>query len=649
MPHLSALPYTRGMEVREPTPLPADSPLPTETTATDESQLKAAMTQAGPLSQSTRLPEKGRDELSLPPPVAAAAKTKGSWVIFAETDPQEGDPGFEDDQPVMMERGKNNKGKGEMEDGQEMWYCRERKRKLIFNELPRLEAEFANDPEFGRPVPPWKFWHPGDGKWVKRGELKWMYRREKPDPRRVGETFKPARVEADEEDVEMPVEAEARSVERKVSPTISEGAVSLGSERSDAEEGEAFRVAEATPPPELDVVMEDVEAGEVTEQGDATMEGVETVSIRDPYTDGNGRKSTLSVRVMGSSLNFSTQDMVDWIGVEGMMGVRRMWRIVVRGYTVDFVLEVENRITATQIVRDASADGRFRNNARFLDRDEMLNATRGVDEQLSMLPPSRRAAPTFPERRHEYRERSLLIDSRSRSFSSSEYSRSPSPKRGIKRSRSRSPERERDQRLRRLSPPSPPKIPRRPSFPVVPKLPFAPSSRAPPSAPRAMLPFRLAERPSLPPPPPPVPYATRPRITTAGASSSTDAPPSETGVPSLLRQLTAAPLPTASSLLDRLQAPPAMEKKGLMKRVDVKLQERISVEVTVKSRHRPHRRTHKRINKLVDVEMEIAPPPQESFPWTDAEIDFFIDHEEGPPPPDEMYEPYGDFYDTEEE
>ncbi|KAJ7756266.1 hypothetical protein B0H16DRAFT_1721869 [Mycena metata] len=646
MPHLCALPYTRGLAVREPTPLSVESPLPDSTTLPAEASTDVEMPRAVPLEELSRLPGTGRDESNLPPPIAPAANSKGSWVIFAETDPQEKDPGYTDDQPVMLERGKNSRGKGDMEDGQEMWYCRERKRKLIFDELPRLKAEFADDPEFGRPVPPWKFWHPGDGKWVKRAPSEWMYRREKPDPRRVGETFRPAEVaEAIEREVEMQVETELRVADREATPALSDDGVSLGSESSKSpspihqgiEYGEALRVVTTTPLSESDIVMKEVEMGEVAEEEGGSVEGNEAAATEIPYTDSNDREPTQFVRIMGSSLNFSTQDMVDWIGVGGMQRVRRMWRIVVRGYTVDFVLEAEDRTVATRIVQDASADNRFRNNARFLEREEMYNATRGLEEQLSRLPLSRRVAPAYPPFRPEGRGRPQS----NRSYSSSSYSRSPSPKRGIKRSRSRSQERGREQRLRRLSPPRPPFIPRRPPFPSS-SLPFAVRPRTPPNAPRAMLPTARLGQPTLPPPPPPVPYATRPRIPAVGARSTSEAP-------ALLRRMTATPLPVAPSLLDRLRPAPALERKSLMKRVEVTLEERISVDIEFKPRHRPHRRTHKRINKLVDEEMEIARPVLETYPWTDAEIDFFIDQEEGPPPPDEMYEPFGDFYDTDEE
>ncbi|KAJ7019346.1 hypothetical protein C8F04DRAFT_1177200 [Mycena alexandri] len=165
--------------------------------------------------------------------------------------------------------------------------------------------------------------------------------------------------------------------------------------------------------------------------------------------------------------------------------------------------------------------------------------------------------------------------------------------------------------------------------------------RTSPEAPRAM---RLAK--PLPPPPPPVPYATRPNLAAIPVSNA-PAVPFNTGVPSLLRRMEETPLSETSSLLDRLRSPQTQDR-NLMRRVDVKLEERISVNAQPK-RRRPHKRTHKRINKLVDVEMQGFMPQQETFPWTDAEIDFFIDQEEGPPLPDEMYEPYGDFYDTDDE
>ncbi|KAJ7709405.1 hypothetical protein B0H16DRAFT_1745804 [Mycena metata] len=597
------------MEIREVTPPPADSPL----------RPQSPLPSPSPLRDLTCLPSPDRDGLIVPPPVTPAAKTHGFWVVFAETELQEGDSGFGDGHPVMLERGKNRKGKGEMDDGQEMSYCRRLKRKLIFDELPSLEEEYAGDPEFSRPVPSWKFWHPGDGKWVKRTESTWMYRREKPDLRRVGETFKPRSsidTPVQARDGEMPVETmqvetRRRSVEGRQSPASSDGRVSLGpSSRSnspasmaiDDEYGEALRLAEATPLPEMDVEMEDGETREGLEGGNS-MEEIGAA----PFTDNNGRDPTTYVRVMGSSLTFTVANMVGWIGVGRMQRVRRMWRIV-RGYTVDYVLETEDRATAALIVQDAKVDSRFRNNARFLEKEEMHNATRGLDEQLASLPVSRHVALAFPRRRsEEVNTLGVLVRNEER--------------RGLVRDRLDGVEiNDRADSVLHL-----PLLSASASGST-----YAPRPWPLPIAPRAM------QRP----PPPPVPYATRPKIT---ATMEPLALPAASSVPDLLRRMT--PLPRVSSLLARLRPP----STSLMKRVEVKLEERICFGSVVKPRHRPHRRTHKRINKLVDVEMEIAPPLFEVFPWTDAEIDFFIDQEEGAPLPDEMYEPYGDFYDTDEE
>ncbi|KAJ7704699.1 hypothetical protein B0H16DRAFT_1747485 [Mycena metata] len=548
MPHFSALPYTKGLEIREPSPQ-LDSPLcvlspPPETTT----------------NESPRLPEKGRDKLIVPPPVAPATTTKGTWVVFAETDLQAGDPGFEDGQPVMLERGKNRKGKGDMDDGQEVWYCREFKRKLIFDELPRFEQEYADDPEFGRPVPPWKFWHPGDGKWVKRKESKWMYRREQPDVRRVGDIFKPRNLSAEPVQVEeegMQVDEAPKGVTRERTPASSDGRVSLGpSSRSsspvsmavDDEYGEALKFAEATPLPEMDVDMEGTAARNERED-----EGVIKEKESPALTDDNGREPTTCVRVMGSSLTFAVADMVAWIGVGRMQRVRRMWRIVVRGYAVDYVLETEDRAVAALLVQEARVEPRFRNNARFLEMEEMCNATRGLDEQLLTLPVSRPAAPTLPRR-------------------------------PLSNSRERHPQDEerRDNAHDRWNEVETNDLADSDLHLLLLHLRQSPDANSPP-----LLWFQRRN--------PPLRRDPGRRRSLRG----------------LCKHL-----------------PLLLFLSSLMKRVEVRLEERIS---------------------LVDVEMEITPPPLESFPWTDAEIDFFIDQEQGAPPPEEMYEPYGDFYDTDEE
>ncbi|KAJ7034333.1 hypothetical protein C8F04DRAFT_1183381 [Mycena alexandri] len=125
-------------------------------------------------------------------------------------------------------------------------------------------------------------------------------------------------------------------------------------------------------------------------------------------------------------------------------------------------------------------------------------------------------------------------------------------------------------------------------------------------------------------------------------------PQSGRNPPTLLGHLTEAPRVDSSSLLMRMGNSASKEEKSLLRRTGVQLHERIS-ETKKAPRHRKHDRTKRRINKLVGQEKEIATPALPSFPWTDEEIDFFIDQEEGPPPPDEEYLPYGDFYDTDDE
>ncbi|KAJ6465587.1 hypothetical protein DFH09DRAFT_1346329 [Mycena vulgaris] len=91
-------------------------------------------------------------------------------------------------------------------------------------------------------------------------------------------------------------------------------------------------------------------------------------------------------------------------------------------------------------------------------------------------------------------------------------------------------------------------------------------------------------------------------------------------------------------------------EKALLLRLRVGLDERIG---EVKPpRRRKHNRGAKRLDKVIkDAESLALPrlPVIPPFEWRDEDVDWFIDDEAGAPPPDDAYEPYGDFYDTDDE
>ncbi|KAJ7164044.1 hypothetical protein C8R43DRAFT_1123000 [Mycena crocata] len=96
----------------------------------------------------------------------------------------------------------------------------------------------------------------------------------------------------------------------------------------------------------------------------------------------------------------------------------------------------------------------------------------------------------------------------------------------------------------------------------------------------------------------------------------------------------AGPSNSNRSLIDRLR--PADEElrgisdaeKALLRRVDVKLSERVSTQ-TKPLRVRKHNRAKKRVERLIVVDEELHAWERltNEFPWTDEEIDWFISME----------------------
>ncbi|KAJ7047933.1 hypothetical protein C8F04DRAFT_1247536 [Mycena alexandri] len=645
-----------------------------------------------------RLPPPGRDESYVPPPIAPPAKSKGNWEVYAEEVAEEGEPGYDNVDSVMILRGKNKKNKADLEEEQELWWDREKKRKLIFSDLPPPPEGATEDDEFGRPVPAWNFGIRGN-KWIKVKESVWMYRREKPDPQRVGETYQPPPPPlaidsplppARDEDVEMPAfDGNTNAALEKDEDTVSLGP---GSD----EEG-ALRREDSSPPVQSDVIMGNTEAHDPivldqASEGPVTAPALEIpdVVMSEPPRAEQERVSRY-LRILGLPLGWSATRFEDWMGKDAFGKVLTLRRIVVRGIAVDFVLALRDEETAAQIKLLAANDPRVRRGARFLERTEFDQTIVGSAEQLRLPPP--RPAPSQETRtREEQRGRNQVRPVPRGPMAGRYENRSPERReRGVKRHRSRSGSRERDFRPRWTSPRRERSPARRPTSPpralrtygllpplapepmvgkiaqpsrstasassstFPPNVSFRPpdSARttdrevgypsrstartqnlAPPRAlPRAIT--RNAPKPNLPAAPPP-PALYRAPIQQADAE------------PSLLRRISEAPMTESSSLLMRMGDSASMEEKSLLQRTGVRLEERIST-VTKTPRRRKHDRTKHRINKLVDVELELATSLTEPFPWTDEEIDFFIDHEEGPPLPDDEYLPHGDFYDTDEE
>ncbi|KAJ7782944.1 hypothetical protein B0H16DRAFT_1447180 [Mycena metata] len=103
--------------------------------------------------------------------------SKGKWVTFREkTDGA--------DRPYLQQLGKNNTER-ELEEGDVMFYDRERNRRLVFEGNPPLEGEgwLTMGREFGRPAPQWPYKGTGG---QKLRESTWMYVKERPEPGDVG-------------------------------------------------------------------------------------------------------------------------------------------------------------------------------------------------------------------------------------------------------------------------------------------------------------------------------------------------------------------------------------------------------------------------------------------------------------------------------
>jgi hypothetical protein len=83
-------------------------------------------------------------------------------------------------------------------------------------------------------------------------------------------------------------------------------------------------------------------------------------------------------------------------------------------------------------------------------------------------------------------------------------------------------------------------------------------------------------------------------------------------------------------LLERMQAKEETGKRALLKRMEVGLKERVSVQRTSAGHKRAHNRPKKRLERLLRLEEEIR-LEWEEFRWTDAEIDWIIDQEESLP------------------
>jgi hypothetical protein len=79
-------------------------------------------------------------------------------------------------------------------------------------------------------------------------------------------------------------------------------------------------------------------------------------------------------------------------------------------------------------------------------------------------------------------------------------------------------------------------------------------------------------------------------------------------------------------LLDRLQSAEVGGNRALMDRMKVGLKERV-LTVVSSGHKRAHNRLQKRLERLLRLEEHIR-REWEEFRWTDAEVDWFIDHEE---------------------
>ncbi|KAJ6587427.1 hypothetical protein DFH09DRAFT_1074663 [Mycena vulgaris] len=603
------------------------------------------------------------------PPVAPPAGG-GAWIVFRESEI--------DDEPVMAEVGGRRKGKAEMSEDEELWYDRRLKRKLIFTDLPPPPSGFTVDEEYGRPVPGWPFGYPSNGKFLPRKVSVWMYKKELPHPDAVGRipgNPDPPVIAADDADratsppasllpvaprptppavVAAPVALRTitpdveivQTVESSLgdddiapnvpsSPARSEGEVSLGPE---TEEDDPSRRGNSPPASfNKDVPMRSPSLSPLPLVQPAPAHSPSTdFKAREPsrqqavplVRDYDGRTPTRYVRVRGLHALHTTTMLDNWMAsilVNGSgLDPLRVFRLRI-GAVTEYVVELGSELEAQALM--AGTISNLMEPARIPSASPP--ATSPALAGTSFMDPRS----IWPRAVTETREIPLARRAPSTELLGSvSFERNPPVQ------------------LLGTSTFTPETI----AIPTRDAVPIALSSTtlvplAVTATPSTSAALALTASPSS---------LASPLISPAAACSTSLSLGNENEFPppggtiSFPRRLDFARSdgeprrPLESRLTDDAKA----AEKALLLRLRVGLDERIG---QVKpQRRRKHNRSAKRLNKIIeDAESLALPrlPVIPAFEWRDEDIDWFIDDEAGLPPPDDAYEPFGDFYDTDDE
>ncbi|KAK7046915.1 hypothetical protein R3P38DRAFT_3423015 [Favolaschia claudopus] len=632
--------------------------------------------------------------------VAAKANPKGSWSVFREVLPEYDEP---DVGPIMRLEGGKRKGKANMEDEDEMWFDRTRKRKLIIASMPPLPPSLAGmDPQFGRPAPTWPFGARSNDKWITHQPSLWMYPSEEPHPAMVGAEYTPPELETKEPEL-RPVAAEEEPTPMVVDelpvvqplgtpPTegrprpIDEDEVSLGPSSNPPSRA-------SSPVPEHDLFAEGVDA--VMSDALDAMQGLTTSaqgeSLRreaSPISDSRGRSASLYVLLKGLGYSINLSEIRAWLSSVGggfeAASIVGLYRRVLESYQADYVVELTTTSNAERLFLAALDNRRITGGAVFLDEVEFRRVTMGIGRRsltrtpspersgrISRLPsiPRIRREPTPPEMRRESpatlprnqpapisrelarardvaRLQRVMMASEREEFlrrqgGTTSVQRDPVvPTEDTRRKRARSPSTEASSSVRPRK-----EIPREPRAMREKRESQTGSQSAGPTVEdhrrrTLTLVDRLTDPESRPP-------RLLERLTEPNQPADSTSGPSAEGPP-LLERLSGPTTPStmlvdesprSDRLIERIsgtQTSPDDSKEKLMHRVDVKLQERV-LTVERPKRRRTHRRTDKRVSRIEVLVRSPSPEPERfaGWPWTDDEIDWFIDQEEFVPDADE--------------